>query len=217
MGQKRRRRGRPQVDQITEAQRRTLKELRDFITGRMYPPTMNELGELLGVTAASAHQLIKQLERKGYVTREPRKARSLAIVREPKQQLERLVPVPLMGVVKGGPAMLAEENRLGEVLVDGSIAGRGRCFALRVSGDSMVDVGMDDGDVVICLQQPVAESGEIVVALLGDEATVKRLIIRGDQIELRPENKRYKPIPVGPEIDFRILGKVLAVRSNEGE
>lgn len=217
MTKKRRRRGRPQEEQITDAQRRTLKEIRDFISHRKYPPTMNELGGLLGVTAASAHQLVKQLERKGYVTREPRKARSLAVVRESKQRLGTLVAVPLIGVVKAGPAMLAEENLLGEVFVDKSVAGGGRCFALRVSGDSMVGAGMDDGDVVICRQQPVAESGEIVVALMGDESTVKRLFIRGDRIELQAENKRYKPILVGPENDFRILGKVLAVQSNVGE
>jgi len=217
MAKKRRRRGRPQEDQITDVQRRTLKEVREFIVSRKYPPTMNELGELLGVTAASAHQQVKQLERKGYVTREPRKARSLAVVREPEQQLGTLVPVPLVGVVKAGPAMLAKENLLGEILVDKSVAGRGPCFALRVSGDSMVDAGMDDGDVVICRQQPVAESGEIVVALMGDDSTVKRLFIHGDRIELRAENKRYKPILVGPEIDFRILGKVLAVRRTQGE
>lgn len=217
MGKNRPARGRPPERQITDAQRRTLNELREYIAAKTYPPTMSELGDLLGVTGASAHQLVKQLETKGYVAREPRKARSLKVVREPQRQLEMLVAVPLVGVVKAGPAMLAEENRLGEVLVDQSIAGRGRCFALSVSGDSMVDAGMDDGDVVICLQQPVAESGEIVVALLDDEATVKRLAIRGDRIELHADNKRYKPIPVGPETDFRILGKVLAVRRNESE
>ena len=71
---------------------------------------------------------------------------------------------------------------------------------------------MDDGDIVICRQQPVAESGEIVVALLGDEATVKRLSIRGDRIELLPENKRYRPIVIGPDDEFSIQGKVVAVR-----
>jgi repressor LexA len=118
------------------------------------------------------------------------------------------------GQVEAGPAMLAEENRLGELLVDQTIASRGRCFALRVSGDSMVGAGMNDGDVVICRQQPVAESGEIVVALLGEEATVKRLYIHGDRIELRPENKRYKPIVIGPDDNLSILGKVVAARQS---
>ncbi len=212
----RKRRGRPLDDQITDAQLRTLRGIRDFIARRKYPPTMKELGELLDVAAASAHQLIKQLERKGYVTRQPRQARSLAVVREPRRELEALVSVPLVGLVKAGPAMLAEENREGDVLIESSVAGRGTCFALRVSGDSMINAGMDDGDIVIVRQQPVAESGEIVVALVGDEATVKRLFIHGDCIELRAENKRYKSILVSGETDFRILGKVIAVRHSTG-
>jgi repressor LexA len=216
MAANRKRRGRPQDDQITDAQRRTLKEVLDFIARRKYPPTMKELGALLDVTAASAHQLIKQLERKGYVTRQPRQARSLAVVREPKRELEALVSVPLLGVVKGGPAMLAEENLEGHVLIESGVAGRGRCFALRVSGDSMTNAGIRDGDVVIVRQQPVAESGEIVVALLGDEATVKRLLIHGDRIELRAENKRYQPILVSADTEFRILGKVIAIRHSAG-
>jgi repressor LexA len=165
----------------------------------------------------SAHQLVNQLERKGYISREPRKARSLKILRDLEQQLEKLIPVPLIGLVQAGPAMLAEENRMGEVLVDSHIVGNSRCFALRVSGNSMTNAGIRNGDVVICRQQPVAESGEIVVALLDDESTVKRLVIRGDRIELQPENKRYKPIAVNPDIDFRIIGKVLAIRSDVGK
>jgi repressor LexA len=212
MAASRKRRGRPQVHLITDAQRRTLKEVRDFIASRKYPPTMKELGAQLGVTGTSAHQLIKQLERKGYVTRQPRQARSLAVVREPEQSLEALVSVPLVGLVKAGPAMLAEENLLGQVLIDKSVVGRGKCFALTISGDSMLNAGMRDGDVVIVRQQQVAESGEIVVALIGDDATVKRLFYHGDRIELRAENKRYQPIVVGPDDEMRILGKVVAVR-----
>tara|TARA_B100001123_G_scaffold27966_1_gene29836 strand:- start:31 stop:555 length:525 start_codon:yes stop_codon:yes gene_type:complete len=153
MAAKRRSRGRPQVPEITEAQRKTLKELRDFIASRKYPPTMSELGERLGVAAASAHQLVKQLERKGYVTREARKARSLSVVRDPEDRPEKLVPVPLVGTVAAGPALLAEENHLGDVLIDQSIAGRGRCFALRINGDSMTGAGMKNGDVIIVRQQ----------------------------------------------------------------
>lgn len=217
MGTNRKGRGRPQEDAITESQRRALREIRDFIARKKYPPTMKELGELLGVTAASAHQQIRQLERKGYIARQPGKARSLSVVREPERHPETLVPVPLIGQVMAGPAMLAEENRMGEVLVEGSVARRGSCFALRVSGDSMTGAAIRDGDIVIVRQQPVAESGEIVVALVGDEATVKRLFIQGDRIELRPENKRYKPVSIGPDTDFRILGKVLAVRRSPGD
>ncbi|RIK82910.1 MAG: repressor LexA [Planctomycetota bacterium] len=205
-------RGRPTEDDITDAQQRALTEVKNHIARKGYPPTMNELGALLGITAASAHQLIVQLERKGFVKREPLKARSLTILREPRRTIDFLIAVPLVGTVKAGPAMLAEENRIGEVLVEMSVTNRGRCFALTVSGDSMIGAGMREGDVVIVRQQPIAESGEIVVALIDDEATVKRLFIHGDHIELRAENRRYKPMLVGPETEFRILGKVIAVR-----
>lgn len=217
MGKKQPRRGRPQVDQITDAQRRALSEIRSFIADFGYPPSMSELGALLDVAAASAHRLVGQLERKGYVKRQARKARSLTILREARQHIGALIAVPLIGVAKAGPAMLAEENRLGEVLVDKRIVKRDRCFALRVSGDSMIGAGMNDGDIVICRQQPVAENGEIVVALIDDEATLKRLSIRGNRIELRAENRKYRRISIDAESDFRILGKVLATQSNVDE
>lgn len=209
-------RGRPPETEITDAERRTLAEVRDFIAQRGFPPTMSELGEQLGVAAASAHQLVRQLERKGFLRREPRKARSLSVVREPHASLATLVPVPWVGLVKAGPAMLAEEHRRGEVLVDAAVAERGPCFALTITGDSMTGAGLHDGDVVIVRRQPVAESGEIVVALLGDEATVKRLLIQGDRIELQAANPRYPPMPVSGETEFRILGKVIAIRRTEG-
>ncbi|MFO0916671.1 MAG: transcriptional repressor LexA [Pirellulales bacterium] len=207
-------RGRPQVAELTAAQRQTLQELQHFIASRKFPPTMTELGDRLGIAAASAHQLVKQLERKGYVSREARKARSLSVVRAPEDRPAKLVAIPLVGSVAAGPALFAEQNHIGDVLVDQAIASRGRCFALRVKGVSMTGAGIEHGDIVIVRQQPVAESGEIVVALLEDEATVKRLWMKDDQIELRAENRRFKPIPVESVRDFRIVGKVVAVRSN---
>jgi repressor LexA len=214
---KKRSSGRPQVPEITESQKQALKEMRDFIACHKYPPTMSELGKRLGVAAPSAYQLVLQLERKGYVSRESRKARSLSIVRQVEDTPEKLVPVPLLGIVAAGPALLAEENHLGDILVDQSIAGRGRCFALRVSSESMKGAGMNDGDVIIVRQQAVAQSGEIVVAMLDDEATVKRLWIDGDRIELRAENRKYKPIEITAEREFRIVGKVLAIRGKSQE
>ncbi len=118
--------------------------------------------------------------------------------------------VPIVGRVAAGPPILADENIIGEVLVDSRVARHGRCFALEVQGDSMIDADIDDGDLVVVRQQPLAESGDIVVALLGEEATVKRLYIRDETIELRPENTSHRPITVGPEDELRILGKVVA-------
>jgi repressor LexA len=155
---------------------------------------------------------VNQLVRKGYLKREPRKARGIAIIREPEDDVPDLVAVPIVGRVAAGQPILAEENIVGEVLVEGGIARSGRCFALEVTGDSMVDAGIRERDLVVVREQAVAENGDIVVALLEDEATVKRLFIRDERIELRPENPKYRPIPVGPDDGLRILGKVVAVR-----
>ncbi len=210
-------RGRPVEDQITEVQQRTLRELAAFIEWMGYPPTMSELGAKLGITSASAHNLIMQLERKGFVRREPRKARSLSVVREPEQSIETQVPVPLLGKVTAGPTMLAVENRIGNVMVNRNITKRGRCFALKVTGDSMIEAGIREGDFVIVRQQPIAENGEIIVALVNDESTVKRLFISEELIELRPANKEYSPIVVHPDSDFRVLGKVVGITRHEVE
>jgi repressor LexA len=209
---KRKRPGRPVVDKITDAQRETLQAIRDFITQHEYPPTMQELGKKLKISGASAHQLVVQLERKGYVTRQPKLPRSLKVLRGIEQQPSSLVSLELLGMVAAGEELWNDENRLGEVMVESSLIGRGKYFALKVTGKSMLNAGIRDGDVVIVRQQPVAESGEIVVAATSKGTTVKRLFMQGDQIELRPENKEFKPIPVSEDSELRILGKVVAVR-----
>lgn len=206
------RRGRRPTTEITEPQQRTLRAIRTYIGKRGFPPTMKELGELLGISAASAHEQVSHLVRKGYVRREARKARSLEIVEEPERDVADLAPVPVIGTVAAGLPLLAEENIIGELLVERSMVRGGRYFALEVSGDSMVRADIHDGDYVVVRQQPIAESGDIVVALLGEEATVKRLSIARDRIELRPENPRFRPMVIGPDDDLRIQGKVVAVR-----
>jgi len=217
------RRGRPPAPTVTAGQERTLQALRELLASRSFPPTIQELGERLGLTRATVHEHVTALVEKGYVRREPRTARALIVVRRPPDRVRRppdeseaMVAVPLVGMVAAGQPLLAEENRLGEVLVEARLAERGPLFALRTTGDSMIGAGIRDGDVVIVRRQPIAESGEIVVALLEDEATVKRLRIQGDRIELRAENRRYRPIVVGPETELRILGKVIAIRSSPG-
>jgi len=206
------RRGRPSIETITEPQRRVLAAIRTHISRRGFPPTGQELGELLGIAPASAHEQVNQLVRKGYLRRDAGKARSLEVLKEPEAEVSDLVPVRVVGRVAAGQPILAVENIVGELLVEGSVVGRARCFALKVTGDSMIRAGILDGDYVVVRQQQVADSGDIVVALLGDEATVKRLHFSDERVELRPENPRLRPIPVGPEDDLRIAGKVVAVR-----
>jgi repressor LexA len=205
---------RSEPDQISPGQRRALHTIRTFLARKQFPPTLQELAELLDVSAATVHQHVTALVRKGYLAREPRKARGLKVLREANRSVDRLVGIPILGTVTAGLPMLAEENVVGEVLVDESIASRGRCFGLRIQGTSMKNADIHDGDVVVVRQQQVAESGDIVVALLNDEATVKRLHISGDHIELRPENRLFKPIVVGSDAELHILGKVIAIRGN---
>jgi repressor LexA len=206
-------RGRRQVADLTDTQRRVLREVRDFIVAHGFPPTAQELAAVLGVSSATAHEQVSQLVRKGFIRREPRKARGLTVLREPDEEPADLVAVPLLGTVPAGPLSLAEENILGEVMVERRLVASGRHFALRVTGNSMQGAAICDGDLVIVRQQPVAQSGDIVVAALrGDEATVKRLSIREHEIELRPENPAFTPIPIGPDDNLQILGKVVAVR-----
>lgn len=208
--------GRRPVEGLTDSQRKALRAVRDFMVRHNLPPTAQELADLLGMAPASAHELTTQLVHKGYLRREPRKARGLRMVHEPSDDPLELVSVPLLGTIAAGQPLLAEENVLGEVLVERGVVGKSRCFALRVAGDSMKRAAISNGDIVVVRQQPAAENGDIVVAMLEGEATVKRLSICEQNVELRPENPRYRPISVDPEANFRILGKVIAVRRAKG-
>ncbi|MBI4511497.1 MAG: transcriptional repressor LexA [Deltaproteobacteria bacterium] len=205
-------RGRPPIAEVTAPQRKAFAAIRNHLAHRGFPPTVQELGELMGLGTSSAHELVSQLVRKGYLRREAGKARSLEVVRHIEPEVADLVPVPIVGVIAGGRPILAVENIVGEMLIDARLVRGTRCFALEVAGDSMARAGIDDGDYVIVRQQQVAENGDIVVALVGEGATVKRLCIADERIELRPENPRHRPIVVGPDDDLRIQGKVIGVR-----
>ena len=204
-------RGRPPVEEITAPQRRTLRALGRFTNRQGFPPTIQELADILGISAPSVHDQVGRLVRKGFVKREPGKARGLTLLREPADEVLQLMTVPIVGTGAAGEPILAEENVVGEVLVDSRADRPGRCFALEVHGDSMVGAGIHDKDLVVVREQPVAESGDIVVALLDQDATVKRLFIRDERIELRPENPELRPMPIGPDDGLRIVGKVVAV------
>ncbi len=209
-------RGRRPVEEISDSQLNTLEEIRRFINHRGFPPTMKELADILGISHASAHDQVSQLVRKGYLKREARKARSISIVRELKDTPAVMTAIPIVGRISAGQPIFAAENILGEIMVEGSIISSGRYFALEIVGDSMVNAGIKERDLVVVREQPVAESGDIVVVMLNDEATVKRFFIRDEKIELRPENPKHRPIPVGPDDGMRIIGKVVTVRHRQG-
>ncbi|MEW4530626.1 transcriptional repressor LexA [Maioricimonas sp. JC845] len=210
--QPKRGRGRPPVEEITPKQRETLRAVRGFLAQRGHPPTIGELAELLEVTRPTAHASVKQLVRKGYLKREPNKRRGISIAREPVGEMTEQVEIPVLGHVSAGRLSFAEENIVGQVGVDAYLVRSGQYFGLQVVGDSMIGAGIRDGDTVVVRHQPLAENGDIVVACVGDEATVKRLLYSPDRIELQAENPTYPPIEIGAEQmdEFRIVGRVVA-------
>jgi repressor LexA len=206
-------RGRPTVETLTASQERVLNAIEEHIRNHGMSPTLREISEKLDQGVASVFKMVQRLERNGYVGRMPGKSRSLTILRSAgNTPLLGLVSIPLLGTVAAGIPLFATENMLGELLVDASVVRAGKYFALKVSGQSMIDAGIHPDDILIVRKQSLAEHRDIVVALLNDEATVKRLHHREGKTMLLPENASYNPITVEPEDDLRIIGKVVAVR-----
>ena len=211
-------RGRPIIETLTASQQRLLVAIESYIEREGRSPTLRELAGELEHGVASIYKLILRLERNGFVSRTAGKSRGLTVLRA-SSDASRVgrVAIPLLGTVAAGLPILSPENMLGELLVEAASVRTGRHFALVVSGESMIDAGIRSGDILIVRQQPLAEHRDIVVALLNEEATVKRLYHRGGEIALLPENSDYKKIPVGSEDDLRIVGKVIAVRQSTSD
>lgn len=197
---------------LTPVQMRTFRAIKKHLDEHGYPPTVSELSEQLSRTKAAIHANLDSLIQKGFVRRTIGKARSLEIVRSPHTTVIDVVAIPLLGSVPAGVPIATEEQREGEVFVSASIVGKEPCFALNVTGDSMMDADILNGDTLIVRQQPLAAHGEVVVASVDGEVTVKRLSMIAGMIRLLPENKRFQAIEVGRATDFRILGKVIATR-----
>ncbi len=174
------------------------------------PPTVREICEATGFKSTSTvHSHLNTLEKLGYISRRSDSARGIFV--NNLDGTPGSVAVPIIGTVTAGKPIFAFEENLGYVTVDESVK-RGRdIFALRVKGDSMINAGIFEGDTVVFVRQSVAENGEIVVALLEDEATVKRFYKEDGYIRLQPENPIYEPI-ISKEI--KILGKVVTLVRN---
>ncbi len=200
--------------ELTERQREVLEFIKERVRRKGYPPSVREIGEAVGLRSSSTvHGHLRRLESKGYIRRDPTKPRAIEIIDdEPPAEIpitmKELVSVPIVGSVTAGQPILAVENIEDYVPLPRDFASDGTTFMLRVKGDSMIQVGILDGDYVIVRQQPDATNGDIVVALLEDEATVKRFYREADHIRLQPENPLYEPIIT---TDVQILGKVIGV------
>ena len=219
---------------LTHRQQMVLEYIRRSITDRGYPPTLREIGAFMGIRSTNGvNDHLRALERKGYLTREDMKSRALrpsAMVGDAVAangnaapgadgshhvaEDERLVEVPVVGRVAAGVPILAEQNVVDTVRIDRMLVRGGKdVFALRVAGESMIEAGIHDNDYIFVRKQPSASRGDIVVALLGDEATVKYYFPEKEHVRLQPANAAMAPIYVRAS-DFRssmILGVVVGV------
>jgi repressor LexA len=202
--------------QLTKRQQTVLEAIRSWIRERGYPPTIRELGKTLGIKSlrgVTTH--LDAIAKKGFLKRESR-ARSISLS-DLVAPFERALRVPVIGRIRAGEPVLAQEHVEGHVVIDGSWLGGSKAsngaehFALKVQGDSMINAGILQDDFVIVRQQPVAQDGDIVVALMGDEATIKRFFRDGDHIRLQPEHPSMEPIIVTKQQSIAVLGKVVAV------
>ncbi len=196
---------------LTERQRQVLEHIATSIRRHGIVPSVREIGQALGMRSPSTvHQHLTALERKGYIKRHGDRMRVLEVLdRRIVPDGEQVAHLPLVGRVSAGVPILAEENIEELIPVPRKMVGwqDDNCFLLTVRGDSMVNAGIFDGDMVIVRSQPTAEPGEIVVALIGEEATVKRLADDGPRPHLVPENPRYAPM----HDEFEIIGKVVGL------
>jgi repressor LexA len=215
-------------DGLTPRQRKVLEVIRESVEARGYPPSMREIGEAVGLTSSSsvAHQLAT-LERKGFLRRDPNRPRAIE-VRSPGDastntqaatavsadhpvdghSASRTADVPLVGRIAAGGPILAEQAVDDVLTLPRRLTGEGTLFMLTVVGESMIDAAICDGDFVVVRQQPVADNGDIVAAMIDGEATVKTFRRIDGHVWLMPHNDAFAPIPGD---DATILGKVVSV------
>jgi repressor LexA len=194
---------------LTKRQREIFDFIRRYLRKYGYPPTVREIGQALGLHSPSTvHAHLAKLEQIGLLRRDPSKPRAIEVMVGKARKALRGPGVPLVGNVAAGEPILAEENIEDYYEVPSVIGGETGDYILQVRGDSMKDAGILEGDFVVVRPADEAKNGEIVVALLGEEATVKRFYRERDQVRLQPENKAHKPIR---SRDVELLGKVVGV------
>lgn len=202
--------------ELTKRQQVVVEAIQSWIRAHGYPPTIRELGRQLGIKSlrgVTTH--LDAIAKKGVLKREPR-ARGITLSSF-LMPIERAIRIPVLGSIRAGQPGLAQEQAEDHVVVDAGWVGASDStggsahFALKVRGESMIEAGILDGDFVIVRRQPSAEHGDIVVALLGEEATVKRFLKEDGRIRLQPAHPTMEPIVVSPPADLALLGKVVGV------
>jgi repressor LexA len=200
--------------ELTDRQRQVLDFIKADTRRTGYPPTVRDIGAAVGLSSSSTvHAHLEALEAKGLIRRDPTKPRALEVLDREQAPAalplrSNVVELPVVGAVAAGVPMLAEENVESMISLPTEVVRDDSTFVLRVKGESMIDAGILDGDYVVVHGQPTAVNGDIVVAQLEDEATVKRFFREPDRIRLQPENPAMDPIYAR---DVTVLGKVVAV------
>jgi repressor LexA len=199
-------------EDLTSTQKKVLIFLKDFLREKGFPPTLREIASHFGLTGPKAPQkTLNILERKGYIRRVPGLSRGTEILGFPTPRTQTL-SIPIVGRVTAGELILAIENIEGYINLDRSLVSSENVFLLRVHGDSMIEAHIQDGDFALVKPQPNAENGEIVVALIEDEATIKRIFKKRSLIRLEPANPNMEPIVVKKgEKRVAIVGKVIGI------
>ena len=203
------------AESLTKRQQQVYDFIESYVLNKGYGPTVREIGEAVNLSSPSTvHVHLKTLEEKGYIIRDPLKSRSIALAQKAQDQSfgavgsSNTLQLPLVGNVAAGEPIYAEENIEGTLTLPIEIVGDSASFLLTVHGESMIEVGINDGDYVVVKEQQTAHNGEIIVALIEDGATVKRFFKEKDHIRLQPENSSMEPIITR---DCAIVGKVVAV------
>ena len=191
---------------LTDRQRQILNFIATYKAQHGTPPTLREIARHVKIYVRGVEYHLERLEKAGYLTRTPKRARAIDLRREQCATL-----TPLLGRVAAGKPVLADEHIEATYPLPQEWTGRGKTFLLKVQGDSMRDARIFDGDLVLVTVQPEAHPGEVVVAMIEDEVTVKRFQIDGTTIVLTPENEAFEPIRITQAQRFRILGKVIGV------
>ncbi|MFY9174795.1 MAG: transcriptional repressor LexA [Peptococcia bacterium] len=195
--------------ELTERQQSILDFIKKEIITKGYPPAVREIGEAVGLSSSSTvHSHLNQLELKGYIRRDPTKPRAIEIIDDSFYPTKEMVNIPIIGRVTAGQPILAVENYEDSFPLPLDFVRSENTFMLTIKGDSMQNAGIMDGDLVIVKQTNTAYNGEIVVALIEDEATVKRFFKEDGYIRLQPENDNFEPIITR---DVSILGKVIGL------
>lgn len=204
--------------ELTDRQKEILEFINQFRNENGYPPTLREIARNFGmVSTFGVKRHLDALEKKGYLTVESNSSRAINVLDEEANSNifridESYARIPIVGRVAAGVPISAIENIEGNLVVDPNLIKKGNeSFALRVKGDSMINAGIFDGDLVIVSSQSEAINNDIVVAMIDNEATVKRFSNKRGKIQLLPENDNYKPIDINFSENFSIIGKVVGI------